>query len=333
MTLLHNNRSRLGQYEKQAEGRMYETLTAINLGPSTPATELPAHLKAQLFEMSTCQRRLLVGLGVWPGEALAYFNDNGMHGLSAYHGIEAYRYLLEVITGLKSRLLGESEVAGQFKKAYDDYKSSPAFNAVCGNILEKLMKDGKEIKTKHLQSIGQYSYAGLAKRVLQNHNVQGQVLIVGTGQLAYDTAKLLGKNWGLNFTGRNPEKLATLAKDCGGSAVAWPLDFKQATGLEHIAAIINTVGADEILFVPSFFENWSGNVFIDLGKPSIIKTSLGTEEGVYRLSDLLNLGQRFDEAKLVQVQKAHEAIEQLTQKRVLGSFAAFPFGWEELQFA
>ncbi|HAZ12688.1 MAG: hypothetical protein A2X86_11175 [Bdellovibrionales bacterium GWA2_49_15] len=316
---------------------MYDTLTAINLAPGNTSVDLPSDLKAQLFEMSTCQRHLLVGLGVWPDKALSFLNDNGIHGLSVYHGSEAYTYLLEVITGLKSRLLGESEVAGQFKKAYDSYKSSATFNSVCGQILEKLMKDGKEIKTKHLQSIGQYSYAGLAKRVLQNHSVSGQILIVGTGQLAQDTAKLLRKLYDLSFTGRNPEKLDAICKECSGTAVAWPLDFTNASGLENFTAIINTVGADEILFGPSFFEQWNKQddckTFIDLGRPSVIQTCKGISEGVYRLADLLTLGQRFDEAKLIQVQKAHTAIEQLTQKRIFGACAAFPFGWEELQFA
>ncbi|MBI2520991.1 MAG: hypothetical protein HYV97_11255 [Bdellovibrio sp.] len=320
---------------------MYDTLTAINLGPTTDAPELPSELQAQLFEMSTCQRRLLVGLGVWPDMALAFLNDNGIHGLAVYHGTDAYRYLLEVITGLKSRLLGESEVAGQFKKAYDNYKASPNFNSVCGQILEKLMKDGKEIKTKHLQSIGQYSYAGLAKRVLQNHAIAGKILIVGTGQLAQDSAKLLRKHYDLTFTGRNAEKLEAICKEFQSPSIAWPLDFANASGLEHFSAIINTIGAEEILFGPAFFEQWNhqGNLarnfktFIDLGRPSVIKTSRGMSEGVYRLADLLTLGQRFDEAKLIQVQKAHSAIEQLTQKRVCGAFAAFPFGWEELQFA
>ena len=195
------------------------------------------------------------------------------------------------------------------------------------------MKDGKEIKTKHLQSIGQYSYAGLAKRVIQNHSVTGSVLIVGTGQLAQDAAKLLQKHYDLSFTGRNSEKLEAICKEFNGTAVAWPLNFINASGLEDFAAIINTIGAEEVLFGSSFFEHWNNKSFVDLGRPSVIQTPKGITEGVYRLADLLNLGQRFDETKLIQVQKAHIAIEQLTQKRVFGAFAAFPFGWEELQFA
>jgi len=306
---------------------MYDTLTAINLAPGTPCLDLPVELRARLFEMSTCQRRLFIGLGVWPDKALAFLNDRGRHGLSVHFGTDAYIYLLEVITGLKSRLLGESEVAGQFKKAYDQYKRFSHFNSVTGQIIEKLMRDGKEIKCKYLQSIGQYSYAGLAKRVLQKNFISDRILIVGTGALARDTGTLLGKYDDLSFTGRNQEKLEEICKKFDRSATPW------LTGLENFSAIINTVGAEEILFGPTFFEQWNHKIFIDLGRPSVIQTSKGVGDGVYRLEDLVTLGQRFDEAKLLQIQKAHQAIHELTHKRFFGAFATFPFGWEELNFA
>jgi glutamyl-tRNA reductase len=246
---------------------MYESLTAINLAPGE--LELPGHLKNQIFEMKTCQRTLLVGIGIWPLEILHFLKDRNDLQPASYAGVEAYRFILEIVTGLKSRLLGESEISAQFKKAYDDYRSSPGFNSVKGQLFEKMMKDAKEIRTKYLQGLGQYSYAGVTKRVLQKYPLKnGPVLILGTGQMAHDAAKLISKQHIVAFSGRNQEKLTHLTNAFNNGKIenTWPLNFQNAEGLEKYSANINTIGADQVLYGPKYFDEWHA-----MSEPTIIR--------------------------------------------------------------
>ncbi len=69
------------------------------------------------FVMKTCQRTLVLSFG----ECNVSKPQNTEVSHEIYHGTEAYTYLLEIICGLKSKLVGENEIVGQFKTSYKEY--------------------------------------------------------------------------------------------------------------------------------------------------------------------------------------------------------------------
>jgi hypothetical protein len=75
---------------------------------------------------------------------------------------------------------------------------------------------------------------------------------------------------------------------------------------------------NEVLFDEEFFNSWSGQerrLFIDLGSPSSISTSLTLQEGVVRLDDIFREGAIVEDQKQAQINLARAEMVRLTLKR------------------
>jgi glutamyl-tRNA reductase len=304
---------------------MIDGLVLVHLEATALAPSLGSHLG--VFVLKTCQRILLVGHHQAPLLALESFDSPA---IAIHRGQDAYRFLLETICGLKSRLAGESEIVAQFKTAYMNYTADVGNKAPLCSILEKLFKDAKSIRSQYLLRLGFQTYAGIVRRQLIDSQVEGPVLIVGTGELANEVVKLLKRRFSLVITGRNAQNATELAQKHEATTFAWE---NLNTAPKHFKAIINTVGADKILFGPSFFDSWEKAVFIDLGSPSVLETSLTSQQGVFRLGDVFDLAERFDSDKGQKLEEARHACGELAHRRLHTFAVSYPFGWEDLQFA
>ncbi len=101
----------------------------------------------------------------------------GLEGTDQYFEREdAYRFLLEVICGLHSPILGETEVFGQFKNfAREWVKLDPSRMMV----VQSLLSDAKFIRAKHLAHLGHQSYGSWVRKNLRAHEVH----ILGSGHM------------------------------------------------------------------------------------------------------------------------------------------------------
>ncbi len=170
------------------------------------------------FTLQTCQRQIQVH---WTSDPLDRMDDQW-----DYHwGAKAYEFLLRVVSGLESALVGETEIFGQFKKAWamqasDHRQLEPLFN--------KLLEDTKELRTHYLQNLGQTSYGSLARRLLLENAVPSGacVLILGAGQLARAVAPFLNSQWNVGVWNRSPARAEEL--------VANLLDKKSQSMTAHL---------------------------------------------------------------------------------------------------
>lgn len=314
---------------------MLEALKVLNLPPGTRIKE---NERGDVFILKTCQRTLILGFHLAP-----LYRLDEETTFDTYQGEDAYQFLLETISGLKSQVLGEYEVVGQFKKAYQDYLALPFKQSQIIQVIEKLFKDSKEIRSKFLMEIGQLSYAGIARKIIhqdileideeKNESELSKILILGTGQLAEDLIKLLKKKNQLVVSGRNLERLAYL-KEMFDIEI---LDWNKRSLYTEFAHIVNTIGTDTILLNQDFFTQWvfknpSHRLFIDLGSPSVIETPMGKNEGVLRLEDIFKESAKLTHEKMEKIQKAEEHIRFLVQKRRNTFMLTHASSWEELRF-
>jgi len=150
-------------------------------GPRAPGGPAAA-LRSAGVVLDTCLRRLAFGIG--PRPVLAPGDDGGAGGeLST--GWAAYRFLLEVATGLQSAVPGETNVFGQFRRAWDEAaRTLPATErALLGPVVEALRADTRALRATHLQGIAGGSYGSLARELLAPRR-DARVLFVGSGELA-----------------------------------------------------------------------------------------------------------------------------------------------------
>lgn len=96
---------------------------------------------------------------------------------------EAYEFLLEVICGLHSPLVGETEVMGQFKNFAVRAAEGPGGRCTAP-WMQRLIGDAKRVRTNHLIGLGGRSYGQLAQRYLEDCPT---IYILGAGHLVHET--------------------------------------------------------------------------------------------------------------------------------------------------
>lgn len=281
---------------------MLQGLTLWNF----PAGSLdPVDLSPGSFILSTCQRTLVLAMNHDP---LKHSEKLPAHEVVSSE--DAYLYLLETICGLKSKLIGENEIVGQFKEAYKLYARATLKDTKLLTILEKLFKDAKDIRTQYLIGISQKTYASLTRRHFQKARAL-HVVIVGSGMLAEDLINQLKKKMRVSLCARNSERVKELASFHKITIIPW----ENRSELVNESYIANTIGTNQVLFDEAFFESWEKGLFVDLGSPSVISTSLSASEGVIRLVDIFDEGAVVETQKEQQISLAREAMITLTHKR------------------
>lgn len=117
----------------------------------------------------------------------------------------ATRFLIEVLSGLHSPLIGETEVFGQFKKFYDETFSQESHSLPGINKwLQFIFQQVKSIRSTHLTHLGSSCYGSLARRFLKE---QTHVVFFGSGQLAHEIVPWLAEKTNLQIFCRDPEKI------------------------------------------------------------------------------------------------------------------------------
>lgn len=172
---------------------------------------MPAALNG--LEWQTCLRRILF-LNANDSRALIEAAEDQQlvpPTVEVFRGQEAYRFLLEVICGLNSPIVGETAVMGQFKEFLLQAKFPKApWGTFLRDLCTNLMIDAKRIRHTHLQKLGSQSYGSLVRQ-----NVKGMpaVAVLGNGKLAREILPwLIGKTRVRVFC-RNTQKAADLLKE------------------------------------------------------------------------------------------------------------------------
>lgn len=262
------------------------------------------------FIMATCQRTLILTHGCNSIKKV----DRPVN-FECKTGKEAYTYLLEIICGLKSKLVGENEIVGQFKTAYQDYTKIPEKNSTLLIIIEKLFKDAKEIRTNYLLGLSQKTYSSIARKHIVSKHKANSVLILGSGQLAEDLINQFKKKVDVFITARDDQKVQQLAQEHNLAVVPWG----DVDHLHRFPFIANSIGFHGTLLDHDFFYKWSqkhaNKLFVDLGSPSAIQTELNYSQGVMKLDDVFQEGAVHETHKKLQIEKAKIAMDGIVNKR------------------
>ena len=130
---------------------------------------------------------------------------------------DAVHHLFRVVSGLDSMALGEYQIVGQIKDAFNISKQNEFCSSVLFKLFNDALKTGKQVRTDTALNKGavSVSYAGveLAGKKLQNLSSHA-VLLVGAGQTSELTLLNLVKKECSQFTvvNRTEEKACELAE-------------------------------------------------------------------------------------------------------------------------
>ena len=221
-----------------------------------------------------------------------------------YHARAAAEHLCRVASGMNSMVLGETEIFGQVKKAYQRSLEQGATKAVLNKLFQKAFGVGKRVRTHTAIQEGATSVAGasveLAEKVFGK--LRGSsVMVVGAGEMSRKTARALQSRGATSVmvTNRSFDKAADLAEEIGGRAVPFQGWEEELT---HLDVVIAATGAPHFVVKPAHVEavrrkrKFRPLIMVDIAVPRDIDPAVGEIDEVY-LYDIDTLQEMADQAR------------------------------------
>ena len=144
-----------------------------------------------------------------------------------YESAAAVRHLLRVTAGLDSMALGETEVTGQIKNAYETAREAGLTGPVLNRLFQKAFQTTKEIRTRTAIGRGTVSIKSAAVELIEkafsNDLANKSVMVIGAGEMAERCVQLLVKKGvrSIFVSSRSHDRAIDLAARCGGEAVCF----------------------------------------------------------------------------------------------------------------
>jgi len=211
----------------------------------------------EIVLLSTCNRVEIYGttprmtghihslFGVhWPG-----IRDFSSH-VYVHEDLEAVRHLFRVAARLDSMVLGETEITGQVKKAYDIAKVARLTGGTLNRVFQTTFQAVKEIRTRTGIGLGATSVGSVAVELAETifrHDLSKQsVIIIGAGQMGEACMRHLAKKGARSIlvSNRSFARAVELARDFGGRA----LQFKHClTAIADADIVVASTGCPKTL--------------------------------------------------------------------------------------
>ncbi|RMF86137.1 MAG: glutamyl-tRNA reductase [Nitrospinota bacterium] len=268
--------------------------------------------------------------------------------LSDYHGLpvsafrdhlyclaeeEAIRHLFRVASSLDSMVIGEPQILGQVKEAYQQAKAYGLVGRLLGPLFEKSFTVAKKIRTETriAENAVSISFAAveLARKIFVDLHTR-TALLIGTGEMAELAAQHLVQQGvrKLLICNRTFEHAQTLAGRLQGEAIPYEDLF---SSLERVDIVISSTAAPHPILTKATMQEvvrrrrYQPMFLIDIAVPRDIEASVNEIDHVY-LYDIDDL-QSVVEANLRERQKEALVAEEVIKKEV----AAFQRWRETLQ--
>ena len=241
------------------------------------------------------------------------------------------RHLCRVVSGLDSMMLGETEIFGQVKQAYQAALEAGATAGVLNRLFQRAFGVGKKVRTETSIQEGSTSVGNVAVDLAEKifgHLKDSEVMILGAGEMSRITAQSLVSRGARSIfvsnrsfdraagtrhrNGRQRRALRRLAARAGTRRRGHFLDRLCRIAIVHRADVEKARRARK--YRPLFF--------IDIAVPRDIDPAVGEIEEVY-LYDIDTLEQLADEARgrrQLQIEECDRIIDaELAKFNLLGT--------------
>jgi glutamyl-tRNA reductase len=232
------------------------------------------------------------------------------------------RHLFRVASGLESMVVGETEIFGQVKRAYEIAAKSGTTRRILNRLFQKAFHVGKHVRSSTAITRGSVSVGSVAVDLAQQifGNLAGsKIMILGAGETSERTARSFQACGAqqLFVSNRSYDKAMALAEAMGGRAIRfddWEQEFRDldilvsSTAAPH--AVVTRAKIEPILKMrrdrPLFI--------IDLAIPRDVEPTVHELDGVYvyDLDSLRAIADRTIETR----KKEMDACDSLIEKHV-----------------
>jgi glutamyl-tRNA reductase len=239
--------------------------------------------------------------------------------------LDAARHLFRVAAGLDSLVVGEPQILGQVKEAYNAAGEARTVGAVLNRLFHSSFAVGKRVRTETGLGSGavsvSYAAAALAKKIFGD--LKGRsVLVIGAGEM--------GKLTALHMKAQGVHRVTIISRTMGhaartaeaiGGAVAAPWDELDAT-LATSDIVISATGAASPILTKAHVEavmrpRRNRPLFIiDIALPRDIEPAAGELEQVflYNIDDLQDTVRENLARRASEVQRAEAIVNEEVER-------------------
>ena len=255
----------------------------------------------------------------------------------ALRNCDAARHLYRVTAGLESMIVGEAEIQGQVKRAYDAALERDSAGPLTNHLFKAALQTGKRVRSETAISARALSLPSVA--VALAHELLGaslerrSVVIIGTGETSELTARALTDSGcsTVFVASRRRDRAISLARRYHGRSVAFdelPVALDQAD-----IVVAATASPHLLLEASSLAEVMAARpgrplLLIDLAVPRDIDPGAAEIEGVslYDIDDLEAVIARNRGVRQAEARKAEGIVEEEIQHFAawLGSLEVLP---------
>lgn len=254
----------------------------------------------------------------------------------SYRNCDAARHLYRVTSGLDSMVVGEAEIQGQVKRAYEAAQAHESVGPLTNHLFTAALQTGKRVRSETAIGERQMSLPAVAVALAREQlgDLNGRrVVIVGTGETSELAARALADSGALTVfvASRRRDRAIALAKRYGGESVSFD---ELPTALDSADILVTATASPHLLLeAPELAEVMRRRrghrlLLIDLAVPRDIDSTCAELAGVslYDIDDLEAVIVRNRSVRQAEARKAEGIIEEEIQRFAgwLGSLEVLP---------
>jgi glutamyl-tRNA reductase len=254
----------------------------------------------------------------------------------SHRNCEAARHLYRVVSGLESMIVGEAEIQGQTKRAYEEALALETVGLLTNHLFTAALQTGKRVRTETAIGERQLSLPGVAVALAKEELgvIAGrEVVIIGTGETSELAARALADSGAqpVFVATRRRDRAISLATRYNGSSV--PFDELPEALLAADIVVAATASPHLLLEVAELAEVMDERagrplLLIDLAVPRDIDAAAARLHGVslHDIDDLQAVANRNRRVRQTEARRAEGIIEEEIQRFAvwLGSLEVLP---------
>src|SRR5213596_522755 len=234
-----------------------------------------------------------------------------------YEDAAAVRHLLRVAAGLDSMELGETEITGQIKNAYEIARNAGLTGRVLNRLFQRAFQATKEIRTRTGIGRGTVSIKSTAMELIGGTDLSQQsIMVLGAGAMAENCVRFLVKKGAQSIviSNRSFDRAFDLAIRYGAKAVCLGYCLFEMRDVDVVIAATSSaetlLGRDDVENLMKVRRN-RPLLLVDLSVPRNIDPAVTGLDHVslYNIDDLEALARRGVRARERELTACHQIIE------------------------
>ncbi len=205
-------------------------------------------------------------------------------------GADAIAHLFAVASGLDSMVLGETEITGQVKHAYEAAHAARLTGPTLNRVFQKAFQTVKEIRTstgigRGATSVGSVAVE-LSEKIFRHDLSKHSVMIIGAGKMGEACVRHLAKKGAKSIlvSNRSFDRAQALAAEFSGQAIRFDECLK---GMADVDIVVSSTGCPQTILHRADIEALMATrrnrplFLIDIAVPRDIDPDIARIDNVY----------------------------------------------------